>query len=533
MAAAGRSGVPRRRDALLAAAFGLAAFATRWPRRGHTLYSWDSGLLASGILEYDFASGHPHPPYYPLAIALGKVVAPWTGPVEALVLLSVLASAVMAATTYLVARALVGPWAAAFAATLVVLSPTALFNGVVALTYALEGASSAVVAWAAWRCREAPTPRRTVILAVATSVAIGIRPSSLFLVAPLAVWAVWGRWRAMAVGVGAGAAATAAWAVPAIVAGGGLHWFLVGNRYQSRFAVFAHTVVQEGWDVVPANAARLASYAPTELPFFAALLVVVLVTGFLAWPNRPPPPGMAFLAAWILPSLAFFLLVYDGWPVYPTGYVLVLVPAFAVAAAVAATSVVRGLLASGAPAFARNAALLGVGLLLAMPAAWAATWDEATEGQREADAWSESWWALEQEYPANDTALLTYYAWFWCRIEHPDYLTWGILPYWNATGEVFVQVVQGQGDEEDRGLYSGALDGDDEDPHPIPAHIKRAVIIHGPPSRGETDLLKPGVPREDKVLGSGLRVTVVDLAGLDTIEQAIRWYDDEGRILVE
>lgn len=519
------------RDVAIAVAVGLVGLATRFVLRGEGLYSWDSGLLASGVQSFDFSAGHPHPPYYPLAIALAKLLALWTTPAHALILLSVLASGILAAATYLVARGLAGVPASLFAAALVVLSPTALFNGIAALTYALEGAASAVVALAAWRAHRTGAPRDAVILAVVLSIAVGIRPSSMFLLAPLGLWATWGRWGAMRLALVAGAVATLAWAVPMIVAGGGLSDFLAGNRYQSRHVVFAHTVAQDGLAVVPENLHWLGGYVHWELAFLGAVLALALVTGFV-WARRLPTRAAPFLLAWVAWPLAFFAFVYAGWPVYPNGYVLVLVPGVAVAIGLFADTLARGLLASGAPRAAQGFAAIAIVAVLAMPATWAASWPEAVEGQREADAWAESWWALERDYPANETAILTFYGWFWVRIDHPEYLAWATVPYWNATGEVRVQVVQAHGDREEDELYEDALDGTDQErQHPIPPWVKHVVVVYGPPSRDVTDPLKPNLPVTNRTLESGMVVSVLDPTGIATIEQAIRWFDDEGRLL--
>jgi hypothetical protein len=520
-------------DVAVASAFGLLGLATRYAWRGEGLFSWDSGLLASGVRSFDFSAGHPHPPYYPLAIAMAKLLVMSFGstPAQALILLSVLASGVLAAATYLVARGSLGVPASAFAASLVILSPTALFNGIVPLTYALEGAASAAVALAAWRCRRTGARRDAVLLAVALSVAVGIRPSSMFLLAPLGLWAVWGRWVSMGWAVGAGVAATAVWAVPMLAAGGGLSDFLAGNSYQSRHVVFAHTAFHDGPSVIPENLHWLGVYVEWELAFLGAALALAAVTVFL-WARHLPQRAATFLLAWVAWPLAFFTLVYAGWPVYPSGYVLVLVPGVAVALAVLAQSLARGLLASGAPGAARGLAVVVVVLVLAMPATWAASWHDATGGQREADAWSEAWWALERDYPANETAILTFYGWFWVRLDHPEYLAWAIVPYWNATGDVRLQVVEAQGGREDRELYADALDGSDEEPpHPIPAWVKQVVVVYGPPSREAVYPLKPGLPVTNRTLDSGMVVNVLDPSGLDSIEQAIRWFDGEGRLL--
>ena len=520
----------RRADAAIAAGFGLVALATRWVHRGHALFSWDSGLLASGVVEYDFAAGHPHPPYYPLAIALAKLLALASDPVSGVVAAAVLSSGVLAAFTYLAARGVVGVAASCFAAGIVVLSPTALFNGIAPLTYGLEGASSAVVAWAAWRCRTTGGRGAVTGLAIATSVAIGIRPSSLFLVAPLALWATWGTWRTMAQGAVVGALATLAWLVPALVAGGGPRWFLAGNSYQSSNFVFAHTVFQDGWPVVPRYAARLASYLPWELPLVALVIALAMVTAFVWWSNRPSARVASLLAAWGLPSLAFYLFVYDGWPVYPSGYVLPLLPALAVGLAVLLECIAVGFVRSGAPQAATWAAVGLVVMLAVAPAAWAGSWDEAASGQREADAWAALLPSLRERFPANETVIVTYYGWFWVKFGLPEYLVWGTHPYSGPDGRVYVQVIEHQAGREEPPAYANAVQGPGDDPlHPIPAWAKHVVMVYGPPTRGEVDAFKDGIGIERLTLPSGLRVDVIDVEGTATIEQALRWFDDAGR----
>ena len=522
----------RRTDAALAAGFGLAAVATRWLHRGHALFSWDSGMLASGVVDYDFAAGHPHPPYYPLAIAVAKVLALWSSPVDGLVLAAVLSSGVLVAFTYLAARGLVGVPASSLAAALVLLSPTALFNGIAPLTYALEGASSAVVAWAAWRCRKAPGLREAVVLGVVTSIAIGVRPSSLFLVAPLALWGAWGSWRSVLQGAAAGGATTLAWLVPALVAGGGARWFLLGTSYQSRNFVFAHTVLQDGWDVVPRYAGRLASSVPWELPLVLAVVVAAAVTALVWWRHRPAAPAGSFLVVWLAPSLVFYLLVYDGWPVYPSGYVMPLAPAVAVLLAVLLDRMVVGFLRSGAPRSATSAALFLVGLLVAAPAGWATSWDDAVSGQREADTWAALLPSLRDEFPANETVIVTYYGWFWVKFGLPEYLLWGAHPYAGPDGRFYAGIVEHQDGREHPPGYARALESLGDDPlHPLPPWAKQVVMVYGPPTRGEVQAFKDDVPVEKLVLRSGLRVDVVAAEHVATIEQALRWFDDSGRPL--
>ena len=379
------------------------------------------------------------------------------------------------------------------------------------------------------------TPRTAAVLAVATSVAIGIRPSSVFLVAPLAVWAVWRQWRPMGWGLGIGAAATMAWAVPAAIAGGGVGWFWRATSYQSRHAIFANTVFQRGFAIVPDYAERFASYVAYELPFAVAVFTAAGVTAVVWWRHRAPTLAWSFLAVWALPSVFFYLFIYDGWPVYPSGYVLAFLPAAAVAVAAALRAMVVGFAKSGAPLFARTMAIVACAFLLFMPAGWVGQWDEAVAPQREADAWVEVLPTLRDTYPANETAILTHYGWFWVRFGLPEYLMWGGQPYWSEQkGGIMVQIAERRDGVESPPLYANALDGPDDPLHPIPPWVKHVVVIFGPPTRGFADPFKAGLPTEDLTLPSGLRILVYDsVAGnQSTIEQALVWFDDQGRPLV-
>ena len=531
---AARAGSPvglpwQRRDTLVAAAFAGAGLATRWAVRGRSLHSFDSGLLASGILDFDFSRESPHPPYYPLTIAAGKVLV-WCGmrPVDALVLLAVLSSGLLAAATYAVGRQVGGRLVGCGAAAFVLLSPTALFNGAVALSYALEGASSAAVAWTAWRVRERPSPLRGVAAGATLAVAVGIRPSAAVFLAPVALWATWRHRRALAGCLAGGAATSFTWFAGMLAAGGGLRAFLTYNSYQTRHVIVSRTAAEEGWEVAGEHLARLGSYVETELPFLAAVAVVAVAFSFLLR-HRRRGPALPFLAAWALPGLLFYTFVYVGWPVYPTGYAMVLLPPLAIAAALALRGAASGILASGAPRAAQGVAVALVLAVALAPASWAARWDDAMARQREADGRDAGWRGVEAAFPANETAMVTFLQWHWVRAEHPDYVVWGVLPYWNETGRLLVQVAQSQHRSVDRPTAADFLDGPDEDPHPIPPGIRLVLL----PEDGDRDLLKPSVNVTQVTLPSGRVALGFDPAGLSSIEQAMRWFDDDGRLVRE
>ena len=60
-----------RRDALLV---GAIAFLTRLPWLPHVEQDLDGSRFVRALLRFDLAQGHPHPPGYPLLIALASIV---------------------------------------------------------------------------------------------------------------------------------------------------------------------------------------------------------------------------------------------------------------------------------------------------------------------------------------------------------------------------------------------------------------------------------------------------------------------------
>src|SRR5688572_14160258 len=47
---------------------------SRWPALSLTLWDWDEALFALALRDYDVVAHHPHPPGFPLFIALAKAL---------------------------------------------------------------------------------------------------------------------------------------------------------------------------------------------------------------------------------------------------------------------------------------------------------------------------------------------------------------------------------------------------------------------------------------------------------------------------
>ena len=63
---------PRQRLAFWALASICAA--TRFLAMARSLWDWDEALFCLGMRSYDVTSHHPHPPGFPVYIALGRIV---------------------------------------------------------------------------------------------------------------------------------------------------------------------------------------------------------------------------------------------------------------------------------------------------------------------------------------------------------------------------------------------------------------------------------------------------------------------------
>jgi hypothetical protein len=147
--------------------------------------------------------------------------------------------------------------------------------------------------------------------------------------------------------------------------------------------------------------------------------------------------------------------------------------------------------------------------------------------QRYTDHMDREWDGVEQAFPPNSTAFLTFIEWHWVRLEHPDYVVWGVRPYWNATGTTLVQVAQGQHGEVDRPTAADFFDDPIAPPHHIPPGIRLVLLPEG------AALLKPAVVNASVhvvTLPSGRVIQALDPTGLSSIEQALVWYDDSGHL---
>jgi len=95
-----------RRQRILLLATAVAVALTRLAARSRTLWDWDEVLFSTALHHYDVAAHHPHPPGFPLYVALGRLVRPFIGDdFHALQAINLIAAMLLFPAVYLLARA--------------------------------------------------------------------------------------------------------------------------------------------------------------------------------------------------------------------------------------------------------------------------------------------------------------------------------------------------------------------------------------------------------------------------------------------
>ncbi len=364
-------GTPRNILAALALIFAVAHL----PFLAPSLEDIDSVNFALGVRDFDVATHRPHPPGYPVYIALGKVAAAITGAgvdapastieARALAMLSLLAGVVAIVFMYGLfaclgdgeADADRAPWhslditavgAVAIAASCPLFWYLAVrpMSDLPGLAFAL--AAQACLLLALWRQR--PTPdgdrrlapaamsasgRMIVLGAFLAAITIGMRSQTVWLTVPLLVLVLFDRIGRGVAGamIGAGTMFTAgglAWGIPLLVASGGLSASLAALGTQAGEDFTSGEMLYTSRSPRAAAFALVRTFAhPWDSTVLAVVVLVLAALGLvcLAIRNRR---ALAAVIAMAGPYLIFHLLFQDTSFVR---YALPLVPVVAFLAA--------------------------------------------------------------------------------------------------------------------------------------------------------------------------------------------------------
>jgi len=346
---------PRARFAVAVAVVVLGVAAGHVTQLPSTLEDIDSVNFALGVRDFDPAAHRPHPPGYPVYIALGKAATAVTAALwpdgradrveaRALAALSLLGAVALIWWTPRVFGTLTGagdgrtggppPTRRAWLAT--VLAATAPLtwymtsrpmSDVPGLAAAMAALACLGLAW--WRQRPGPdgdrrlepaamaaSGRAIVLGALVAGFAIGFRSQTLWITAPLLLLVLADRVGRGVAGALLGSAiaftvGVLAWAVPLVVASGGPQAYLaaLGSQAGEDFA---------GVEMLSLNPTpRLAAFAllrtfvwPWDTPALAGIVLALAAVGGLVLLARERRT-LAAVAAFALPYLAFHLAFQD------------------------------------------------------------------------------------------------------------------------------------------------------------------------------------------------------------------------------
>ncbi|HUR62285.1 MAG TPA: DUF2723 domain-containing protein [Candidatus Thermoplasmatota archaeon] len=505
-----------RLDGWLVAGLVALVVATRWMQRAHVLTTTDSILFALGMEHYDVFALQPHAPGYPVYVALGEV-SHWLVPDvnTALVLLSVLFSVGTVLVLYGFLRVWLLPWVAAAACAAFAFSPAFLFNGVIATSYAADALLSVAIAWAAWTFTNRPDTHMALALGGLFSLAIGVRQSALLFLGPLLLVALlmgaptWPlRGRRLREFLAAFVPLTLCWAVPMVLYSGGLTRFRQATGLQTGVVVLANTVFKGGLAALQEHWDRLLYFL-----HFDAAAGILAATCLIAWAlarwrghaTRLLPPRLGvFMAAWLLPCLAFYVFIYDGNGHGPIGYTLVFLPGAYMLGALVVDATAR--------AWGRgtNATMVAV-LLLCVPipslvmAAPALLEPEVHEH----DQWARQWQGAEAAFRPNDTAILTSFSWAHVKWYFPEHIVWSPLDIRPDRGDDGrPHMLETRNHADDVPYYSAYLPGAMSLNHTVPANIHRILVFDFQlvGENGGQRMLRPEVKVHEARLPDGWRV---------------------------
>ena len=354
------------------AAVAILCLAAHLPFLPATFDDLDGINFAMGVRDYDVAGHQPHPPGYPIFIALGKLsTAALSGfgaaaaPVRGLSLLSVVSVGLMVPALFLLFRALDGSRRRAFWATVLTMSAPLMWFTALRPLSDVPGLAAVTLAQALIvRAIRSPPAQGTLLAgAAAAGLAIGVRSQSFALTLPLLLVALLtpGVMRSMAAratAVAAFAAGALAWAVPLIVVSGGLIDYLQalgqqgGEDFDGVVMLWNFPTVRVGL-----SALRHTFLSPWGSIPLAVVVLLAATVGIVAVMRERRTAFL--LAALALPYAAFHLLFHETITVR---YALPLVPAISWLA-------VRGIERSSASALpVAVAALVAWSLTVGIPA---------------------------------------------------------------------------------------------------------------------------------------------------------------------
>jgi hypothetical protein len=412
-----------RHPAVIAGALFLFTLATRLPFESAQLWAWDSVLYARAIqdgfhVDYETATQRPHPPGYIFYVAAATVARQFTADNNsALVLVSMVATALAASALFVLARRFASERSAILVALGFALNPLVWLYSEIAYPYAMLGLLSIVLAACFAHVRGRGVTAALIASAVFGAIT-GFRQDLLLIFAAGWAWTVWPlSWRRRAAAAGAVSLGCLTWLVPTAMLSDGFLDYVQDVLRQTDFVRATHSVVAQGLPALGTNLSTTLYAITWGLGLFAIpVFALALIVGYRAIRSRRSGLGQPqlLLMAWIVPAIVLYVLLHIGeW-----GYVLSILPALYVVAAMAIDRGPR--LPQGARRSAFAASLFAPALVFATssaPFSGAAIalhdWELASRVDY-----------VRAHYPASTTLLIAREDFLLIRYYLPEYQTW-------------------------------------------------------------------------------------------------------------
>ena len=413
----------RSRLALIAGALFALTLATRVPFTSAQLWAWDSVLYARALengfhVDYVTASQRPHPPGYIFYVATTTVVRQFTSDSNgALVLVSMIATALAASALFLLSRRFASERSALLVALGFALNPLVWLYSEVAYPYALLALLSNVLA--AWFAHARGRGASAALIASAAFGAVtGFRQDLLLIFAAAWVWALWPLdWRGRAAAAGALSLGCLTWLVPTAVLSDGLFAYVDAVVRQTDFVRATHSVLAQGLPALGTNVSTTLYALAWGLGLFAVPVVALTLIG-VSRAIRKPRSGVGqpqlLLLAWIIPGILLYVVLHIG----ESGYVLSILPALHVVAAMALDRAPR--IDQGARRAVFAASLVAPALVFT---ASSAPFSAAAIAKHDWELVSRVAYVREH-YAASTTLLLAREDFLLVRYYLPEYRTW-------------------------------------------------------------------------------------------------------------
>jgi hypothetical protein len=300
-----------RRENLFLLLLVAGVFLSRWLPRISILNNFDAVNYALSIERFDVRLHQTQPPGYYLYIVGVRALDLLSGQHEtSLALFSAIASALGVLWVYWLGRTMFNPRVGWITALLLATATLYWFQGEIAAPYTGDLALAALVSWLAYTSRKNTSNAATWLTALTLGLSGAYRPQTFFYLAPLLIYALWGRSWKWWLGCGLLASASAALLfIPAILDSGGPGDYLRAVFNLTNTTVSEHQSKYGYWRYLGNTLITL------KLTFQAVgePIWLFVILGFMAsWSQ--PRARQIFLILWVLPTWAVFCLLYPGNP---------------------------------------------------------------------------------------------------------------------------------------------------------------------------------------------------------------------------